>query len=359
MQDAIARSYYNSTTDTWIDFYEIHIQKFKQQIYPNLRPTNLVGYNGTSPGPTFRITKNREAVIRFVNHNDRPASIHLHGSYSRASFDGWAEDLINPGEYKDYYYPNSQPPRTLWYHDHAIHITALNTLSGQAGLYILSDAEEEARLALPDGVYEIPLVLQSKQYQSDGDIVLPGQVQGAIYGDVIHVNGQPWPYLHVEPRKYRIRILNAAVSRPFLLSVVPQAEGNNNRSVPMTMQVIAGDAGYFEAPVLTTSLYISMGERFEVIVDFSPYAGAVILLKNARDVFKALDFFGTDRVMQFRVSKNVASVRRNNWAPASIARLDLPPIKSIVDRNFTFDRVYVVTNSYISLFLFVSVSESY
>lgn len=340
MQDPIARSYYNSTTDTWIDFYEIHIQKFQQKIYPNLGPATLVGYNGTSPGPTFRITKNREAVIRFVNHNDRPSSIHLHGSYSRAPFDGWAEDLINPGEYKDYYYPNSQPARTLWYHDHAIHITALNTIGGQVGLYILSDMEEEAKLALPDGAYEIPLVLQSKQYRSNGDLVLPAHELGPLYGDVIHVNGQPWPYLHVEPRKYRLRILNAAGSRPFLLSIAPQTEGGNC-TAPMTMQVIAGDAGYFEEPVLTTSLYISMGERFEVVIDFSPYAGTVVLLENARDVFRALDFFGTDRVMQFRVSRNMTSDRRNNWAPASIARLNLPPMKSIVDRNFTFDRVYV------------------
>lgn len=345
MQDTIYRSYYNSTTDTWIDFYEIHIQKFQQNIYPNLRPTNLIGYNGTSPGPTFRITKNREAVIRFVNQNDQPAAVHLHGSYSRAPFDGWAEDLINPGEYKDYYYPNSQPARTLWYHDHAMEITALNTLRGQAGLYILSDTEQEVKLALPDSVYEIPLVLQSKQYQSNGDLVLPGQQQGGLYGDVIHVNGQPWPYLHVEPRKYRIRILNAAISRPFLLSVVPQT-GGSNCTAPLTMQVIAGDAGYFEAPVLTTSLYISMGERFEVIIDFSPYAGEIILLKNARNVFMALDFFGTDQVMQFRVSRNVTSDNRNNWAPASIARLNLPPIKSVVDRNFAFDRMYASAISY-------------
>jgi FtsP/CotA-like multicopper oxidase with cupredoxin domain len=53
-------------------------------------------------------------------------SVHLHGSFSRAPFDGWAEDTTQPGEYKDYYYPNQQPSRTLWYHDHAMGIVSIS-----------------------------------------------------------------------------------------------------------------------------------------------------------------------------------------------------------------------------------------
>jgi bilirubin oxidase len=79
------------------------------------------------------MTRGREAVVRFTNSASRPASIHLHGSYSRAPWDGWAEDVTNPGQFKDYYYPNHQPQRTLWYHDHAIGITAVNAYFGQAG----------------------------------------------------------------------------------------------------------------------------------------------------------------------------------------------------------------------------------
>lgn len=62
--------------------------------------TNLVGYDGITPGPTFHMTKGREALIRFVNQYDRSSAIHLHGSYSRAPFDEWAEDTIKPGHYK-------------------------------------------------------------------------------------------------------------------------------------------------------------------------------------------------------------------------------------------------------------------
>lgn len=66
--------------------------------------------------------------MRFVNNAERPNSVHLHGSPSRAPFDGWAEDVTEPGQFKDYYYPNTQSARMLWYHDHAISIVCLHQL---------------------------------------------------------------------------------------------------------------------------------------------------------------------------------------------------------------------------------------
>lgn len=94
------RTYVNQTTGTAIDFYEISIKPFQAHPYPDLGLADLVGYNGISPGPTFRIQKGRESVVRFVNQYDRPSAIHLHGSPSRAPFDGWAEDVIQPGQFK-------------------------------------------------------------------------------------------------------------------------------------------------------------------------------------------------------------------------------------------------------------------
>jgi bilirubin oxidase len=110
------RSYTNATTGVPIDYYEIEIKSFTQSIYPGKKPASLIGYDGISPGPTFMMEKGREAVVRFINKSPRKSAIHLHGSYSRAPFDGWAEDTIAPGQYKDYYYPNTQSARTLWYH---------------------------------------------------------------------------------------------------------------------------------------------------------------------------------------------------------------------------------------------------
>lgn len=85
-----------------IDYYEVEIKPFEQQVYPNLGKTRLVGYDGVSPGPTFMVQQGRESVVRFINHSDRENSVHLHGSYSRAPFDGWAEDTSLVGQYKDY-----------------------------------------------------------------------------------------------------------------------------------------------------------------------------------------------------------------------------------------------------------------
>lgn len=130
------RTFNIPATGQTIDYYEVDIKPVSYQIYPNLGKTRLVGYDGQVPGPTFHMTKGREAVVRFINHADRANSVHLHGSYSktilfllptakgfnillfvgRAPFDGWADDTTAPGQYKDYYYPNNQNARTLWYH---------------------------------------------------------------------------------------------------------------------------------------------------------------------------------------------------------------------------------------------------
>lgn len=85
-----------------IEYYEIDIKPFESQVYPNLGKTRLVGYDGMAPGPTFKVRKGTEAVVRFINHSDRTNSVHLHGSYSRAPFDGWADDTTEVGQYKDY-----------------------------------------------------------------------------------------------------------------------------------------------------------------------------------------------------------------------------------------------------------------
>lgn len=131
------RTITNPVTGGPIDYYEVYINHFQQQIYPNKGPADMVGYDGIAPGPTFLIEKGRESVVRFINNATMATSVHLHGSYSvglrvpplyaetdmflqRAPWDGWAEDLTTSGQFKDYYYPNSQSARFQWYHDHAI-----------------------------------------------------------------------------------------------------------------------------------------------------------------------------------------------------------------------------------------------
>jgi len=106
----------NPKTGISIDFYEVKITPFKKNFFPDLQDASLVGYDGLFPGPVFEIERGRETVVRFVNNGYRPTAVHLHGSYTRATWDGWPEDLIKPGYYKDFYYPNKATARTLWYH---------------------------------------------------------------------------------------------------------------------------------------------------------------------------------------------------------------------------------------------------
>jgi bilirubin oxidase len=100
-QDKVkSHTYTNTTTGNQIHFYEVDVQPFLQQVYKGLKLARPVGYDGVSPGPTFRMARGREAIVRFKNHGDKDLSVHLHGSYSRAPFDGWAEDTTKPGQYK-------------------------------------------------------------------------------------------------------------------------------------------------------------------------------------------------------------------------------------------------------------------
>ncbi|KAG8157246.1 hypothetical protein KVR01_012954 [Diaporthe batatas] len=275
---------------------------------------------------------------KFINNAAIANSVHLHGSYSRAAFDGWAEDVTQPGEFKDYYYPNQQSARLLWYHDHAVHETAKNAYFGQAGAYILTDPADDA-LNLPSGYgkYDIPLILSAKQYNDDGTLKTTDGETDSLWGDIIHVNGQPWPFLNVEPRKYRFRFLNAAVSRSFALYFA--LSSNVNGKLPF--KVIASDAGLLGSPVQVSDMYISMAERYEIVFDFSAYAGQAVELRNlpkAGGVGVDDDYLNTDKVMRFMVSST--PVTDTSSVPDTLRSVPFPTstTPNVIDHHFRFHR---------------------
>lgn len=115
-----------------VNYYQVTEKAAMAQILPQLT-TPILGYNGIFPGPTISLDQGTKAVVRV--RNQLPAqhpldghalstSTHLHGSASLPQYDGYASDITNPGFFKDYRYPNFQPARTLWYHDHGVHFTA-------------------------------------------------------------------------------------------------------------------------------------------------------------------------------------------------------------------------------------------
>jgi len=314
---------------TAIQYYEATIQSFQKQIYPNLGKANLVGYNGSSPGATYIIPRGTETVIRYVNRGKASSAVHLHGSYTHSVWDGWADDDMQIGQYKDYYYPNTESGRTMWYHDHADMHTASDAYYGQAGFYIIHDPAEDS-LGLPRGEYDVPLALTDKIYKSNGDLASPDGSTVNFFGDVIEVNGQPWPYMKVEPRKYRFRLCDMALSRSFDLYLVDQ---NNN---PIQFQIIASDSGLFSAPVNSKDVTISMGERYEIVIDFSGFKGTNMTLKNGQQISQIREFQNTDKVMRFVVGTTVRDAS-NNAVPSSLnPAVPWPAQRATVDHTFNF-----------------------
>lgn len=179
--------------------------------------------------------------------------------------------------------------------DHAVDHTAENAYYGQAGFYILRD-DHESSLGLPDGKYDVPLALSAKFYNQDGTLWDP-EANGettSVYGDVVHVNGAPWPYMEVEPRKYRFRLLNTGISRTFKLYM----EVQNQPGTKLSFKVIGSDCGLLEKSIDSSDLYISVAERWEIVVDFSQYANKNIVMRNTPGIAADSDFDGTDRVMR-------------------------------------------------------------
>jgi spore coat protein A, manganese oxidase len=244
------------------EIIEIEMRQFEQKVHRDLPPTTLWGYNGSWPGPTIEARRGQRLNISWVSklppthllpvdHTIHGAAsslpavrnvAHLHGACVMPDDDGYPEAWFTAqGEHGPKFnprpssYPNCQPSTTLWYHDHCLGITRLNIYAGLAGFYLIRDEEEDA-LNLPHGEFEIPLMLQDRLFHRDGSLYYPRVVNGPkehpiwiqeFFGDMNCVNGKVMPFLEVEPRKYRFRILNASNARFYHLRLFnSDAAGN-------------------------------------------------------------------------------------------------------------------------------------
>jgi spore coat protein A, manganese oxidase len=311
-------------SDSSTDYYEITVKPAQASILPD-RKTLIWSYNGTTPGPTIHQKCGRQSVVRFVNELNGPTVTHLHGMASLPQYDGYPNDLIPPNHYKDYIYPNTWAS-TFWYHDHAIHHTSRNVYAGLAGLYIVED-EFERSLNLPRGDYDVPLIIQDKKFTNDGQLVFSDKGTRGSYGDVILVNGVPWPKMEVANRKYRFRVLNAGASRTYLLSL----------STGDDLIMIGTDAGLRHRPVLTKTLRIAMAERYGFIIDFSKYPiGTRIILRNLAQPVNIDSDVRSQDVMCFDVVRRETD---NSTIPEKLRDFEPLDISSAVrERTFRFER---------------------
>jgi spore coat protein A, manganese oxidase len=300
-------------------------------MYPAFGRTRVFGYDDNSgrglasPGYTIEAQKGTATKVSFVNalpaqhlfdsvvpeymHAGTPVRMntHLHGAHVAGSSDGnpyaYAAEY-RPGQIQSVVYPNDQNATMLWYHDHADQITRLNVYAGLAGLYIVRDALdtglEPNGLGVPGGAYEIPLVLSDRLFDSSGELFYSPDPTWIpeFFGDTPVVNGAVRPYLNVEPRTYRFRMLNASNARFWNLSI---------QGGPPAFQ-IGSDGGLFNRPVPLSSLILLPAERADVIVDFSRFAGRTLTVTNADlPVEVSSPAPALDTVMEIRVGRRVTS----------------------------------------------------
>ena len=291
-------------------FYQLTMRRVFAPILPGFPRTEIYGYDGISPGPTIAAGRG-DVVIRHINRLPRTSrfghvnatSVHLHGMATKPAYDGWADDLTAPGQYKDYVYLNTQRQRLLWYHDHAVHLTALNTYMGLAGFYLHDpdDVPPGAVAKLPRGRYMVPLMIGDKIFSKDGQLIFDDEGESSLFGDVILVNGRPWPVMRVERRKYTLGFLNASNSRAFNLAL---SSGDPFISV-------AHDSGLGVAPVEVESFRLGMAERYAMIVDFAKHRVGDQIVLEKRELRNNDDFPSTRRIMRFDVVSDATDTRNN------------------------------------------------
>src|SRR2546426_12253207 len=339
----------------------------KHQFHRDLRLSSVWGYDGTVPGPTIEVERGHPVAVEWRNELKGPlpvvvtsapqhadasgvpvqcvpglsggtadpktaafsghAIVHLHGGLTPAVYDGWAENLIAPGQSLVFYYPMDQRAALLWYHDHVMGITKLDVYAGLAGLWIVRD-EREREIGLPEGPpFEAPLLIQDRNFDLD--------VQGRLTGRLVHktdpevmesfppftvVNGKVWPLMEVRPATYRFRVLNGSNARTYRLVLL------RDRALELErITQIGTDHGLLRTPVPVPAdgLVLASAERADLLVDFADLApgSELTVLNTAAAPFDGSSFPASDaenaadpegllpypQVLRFRVAGEPAS----------------------------------------------------
>jgi FtsP/CotA-like multicopper oxidase with cupredoxin domain len=327
------------STSGGADRYEITQREATAEILPGVR-TPLWTYGGTFPGPTIESRRGRPITVTHRNDLPVPTVVHLHGGRTPAESDGYPTDLVLPEGWpeagmhtghgmqgmgrgmhdpravatrltRDYTFPLDQRPALLWYHDHRMDFTAPAIWRGLAGLQIVRDDAEDS-LGLPAGRRELPLMIADRAFAADGGLIYPAldpslrerpgvrePYLAGVLGDVILVNGAPWPVHEVDAVRYRLRILNASNARHYELEAV----GDDGRRLDLVQ--IGADQGLLATPIIHRLLPIAPAERHDVIIDFS----GVPVGSRVR-VVNRLGSGPTRDVMAFRIARKATDDSR-------------------------------------------------
>ena len=212
-------------------------------------------------GPILNLSQNQKVRIFFYNELPEPSVIHMHGMHVPQRMDGHPVYAIERGERYVYEFEVKNPAGTNWYHSHTHGMTATQVYRGLAGLITITD-EQEQKLELPSGVYDIPITIQDRRFTASNQLqYLHGMRERMVgfLGDTILVNGQANSTIPVKTRAYRLRILNGSNSRIYKLG---WEDGTQ-------LVAIGTDGGLLERPENYPYIMLAPAERIELWVDFS------------------------------------------------------------------------------------------
>ncbi len=265
--------------------------------------TATYAIDSTYLGPTLLLRNGDEVSINYTNNLPETTTMHGHGMHVPAKMDGGPHQKIKPGETWSARYRVNQKACTNWYHPHLMGKTAEHVYKGLAGLIIVED-DESRTLDLPKryGIDDIPLVLQDRRFDSAGQIdYSPSrmEIMRGYIGDTFITNGAINPYITLEAKEVRFRILNGSNASVYDLGF------DDGRSFAQ----IATDNAFLEKPVTLTRLRLSPGERAEIVVDLSGDKDKTPQLK---------DFQTGKSFLELRVTKEATAT---TTLPASLTSL--------------------------------------
>jgi len=255
------------------------VQKYYAKLLKGPKET-LQHLKGNYLGPILNYEKGQKVRIYFNNSLSEPSIIHWHGLHVPQKSDGHPMYTIPPGERFVYEFEVMNRAGTSFYHSHTHELTAEQVYQGLAGLITVTD-EEEKKLDLPRGEYDLPLVIQDRNFNDRNQLRylhgMHGRMSGFL-GDTILVNGKPDVEFSVKSRAYRFRALNGSNSRIYKLGW--------EDGTPLT--AIGTDGGLLEKPETRPYIMLASGERVDLWLDFSdrpvgsklvmyslPYTGAM------------------------------------------------------------------------------------
>lgn len=243
--------------------FALGIAEGNSNFLPGLSTTTL-GINGAYLGPTIRVRVGDRVTMQVKNNLAEPTTLHWHGLHIPARHDGGPHQVIGPGKLWEPSFEIKQKASLCWYHAHLSEQTGEQVLRGLAGLFLIED-DETRSLHLPSdyGVDDIPLVIQDRRFDTDGNfeyITNMGDVELGYMGDVILVNGTVAPYLDLRRRRTRLRILNGSNARIYTL-------GRNDGA---DLIVIGSDGSLLERPERMRRVRLGPAERIELLLDMTP-----------------------------------------------------------------------------------------